>query len=200
MVLHIKGELEGKGGSTGVEDKAARQGKSAFISISSLATTEKGIRATENWLNYIGVVFTILLMLMVVLQVILRYFFRSPISGYIDIMEILMVPLVFLCLAYCQREGGHIRFEVLMTGTLRKGRSYYAMECLHLFLTLVAFSVITYYSLTLALQARAIGDITLNLYLPTWPARMSAAIGSFFISLRFFVQLLDNLNMAVTSR
>ena len=103
-------------------DKAEGQKKTNSEHSTPLASAEKGFDTAERWLNYIGVTFTISLMLMVVTQVNARHIFNSPLVGYIDIMQMLMVPLVFLCIAYCQREGGHIRVEVFMSRVLKGGR------------------------------------------------------------------------------
>ena len=157
-----------------------------------MVSAERGFDTVERWLNSIGVVFTILLMFMVVTQVTARYLFNSPLVGYIDIMQMLMVPLVFLCIAYCQREGGHIRVEVFMTRVLKGGRRYHLFESLLLFLSLAAFGIIAFYSVKDVVDAYKIGDTTLNIFFPIWPVMTIVAIGAIFLCIRFLVQLIRN--------
>ena len=131
-------------------------------------------------------------MLMVTIEVTSRYVFNHPIPGYIDYMEWMMVALVFLCLAYCQREGGHIRMELFMTRVLRGGRRYHAAEALHAFVCLAGFTIITIGLIANTFHAYAINDVGGTIYFPTWPARMLVAIGSVFICIRFILQIVQH--------
>lgn len=158
---------------------------------------DRGFSVVERWLSYLGITFLIGLMAMVVLEVVARYVFGNPIVGYIDIMEMMMVLLVFLTLAYCQREGGHIRLELFMTRVLKEGRRYHVAEFFHLLLSLAGFAVIAFFSVNSALHAYTIGDVSPVIYWPTWPARMLAAIGAIFLCVRFILQMFYSLNQVV---
>ncbi|MFH0914480.1 MAG: TRAP transporter small permease [Chloroflexota bacterium] len=159
-------------------------------------TLDRVVAVMDTWLNYIGVTFTILLMLMTVVNVTGRYVFNWPLKAYVDIMEMMMVLLVFLCLAYCQMKGGQIRFELFMTRVLKGGRPYHLMEVFNLLLSLVAFGIIAFYSAKSTINAYIVGDSTLTVYLPTWPFRMGAAIGSIALCLRLLVLLIQNVAWA----
>jgi len=113
-------------------------------------------------------------------------------------MELLMVPLVFLCIAYCQREDGHIRVQLFMTKLLGEGQSYRAVESLVLLLSLVTFGIIAYYSVTGMVYAYKVGDATLHILFPTWPPRLAVALGSFFLCIRFIIQLIHNFGLIVS--
>lgn len=156
---------------------------------SPLYYTDRGLRSVEAWLAYAGMVFLIGLMGMVVFEVVLRYVFNNPIQGYIDIMDMMMVALVFLTLAYCQQTGGHIRMEIFMTRVLVGGRRYHAVELFHLAVSLAAFGIIAYFSTSEAFHAYKIGDVTMTVHLPTWPARITLALGSIVLCLRFILQM-----------
>lgn len=179
-------------------DRVADQKKTVTGRFSLLGLLERGAGATDRWLNYIGVSFVIFLMLLVLSQVVARYFFNSPIRGYIDAMEMMMVVLVFLTLAYCQGKGGHIRVELFMTRVLKEGsRRYHVVEFLHLLLSLVAFALIAIYGAKEALDAYPSSGLSLTVFWPTWPARMVLAVGSIFLCVRLIVQMIQNLNWAV---
>ena len=160
---------------------------------SLLDYTDRGFGAVERWRGYLGMIALIGLMAMVVVEVVARYVFNHPMQGYIDIMEMMMVLLVFLSLAYCQREGGHIRMELFMTRVLRGGRRYHLAEFFHLLISLAGFGVIAFFAAKEVLHAYNIGDVSMTVHLPTWPARMLAATGAIFLCLRFILQMLQSL-------
>ena len=164
---------------------------------SPLDYTERGFSAVERWLGYLGMSFLIGLMGMVVFEVVARYVFNHPMQGYIDIIEMMMVLLVFLSLAYCQREGGHIRMEIFMTRVLIGGRRYHLAEVFHLLISLAGFGLIAFFASKEVLHAYNIGDVSLTVHLPTWPARMLMAIGSIFLCLRFILQMFQSLSKVV---
>ena len=164
---------------------------------SPLDYTDRKFSAIERWLGYLGMTFLIGLMAMVVVEVVARYVFNRPMHGYIDIMEMMMALLVFLTLAYCQHEGGHIRMEMFMTRVLKEGRRYHVAEFFHLLISVVGFSIIAFFSLKEAQHAYAINDLSLTIYLPTWPAKMATAIGSIFLCLRFVMQMFQSVTQVV---
>ena len=177
------------------ERTADTAGKGIVVSKRSslLDYTDRGFGVAERWLGYLGMIFLIGLMAMVVFEVVARYVFNHPMQGYIDIMEMMMVLLVFLTLAYCQREGGHIRMELFMTRVLRGGRRYHLAEFFHLLISLVGFGIIALFAVVETLHAREVGDSTMTIYLPTWPVRLLAAIGAIFLCLRFILQMVQSL-------
>jgi len=189
-------------------EKAAGEEVAVSERSSPLDYTDRGFSAVERWLSYFGMVCLIGLMGMVVVEVVVRYASHllikggmdiglRPIHGYIDIMMMMMVALVFLTLAYCQREGGHIRMEIFMTRVLKGGRRYHLTEFFHLLISLVAFAMIAFFSVKEVFHAYNIGDVSLTVYLPTWPARMLMAIGSIFLCLRFILQMFQSLSKVV---
>jgi len=159
---------------------------------SPLDSIDRGLSAIERWLGYFGMICLIGLMAMVVFEVVARYVFNHPMQGYIDIMEMMMVLLVFLSLAYCQREEGHIRMEIFMTRVLVRGRRYHAAEFFHLLISLAGFGLIAVFAVVQTLHAREVGDSTMTIYLPTWPVRMLAATGAIFLCLRFVLQMFQS--------
>lgn len=75
---------------------------------------EKIVNTISRSLNYGGVAFLFVLMLLVVAHVIGRYFFSLPILGSVELIEFLMVLVVFLGLAECARKRGNVCVELLL--------------------------------------------------------------------------------------
>jgi len=153
--------------------------------------------AVDTWLNYLGMVFIILLMLMTLLNVTGRLLFNWPFNGYIDAQEMMMALLVFLSLAYCQLKDGNIRFELFMTKVLKGGRTYHLVEVFYLLIALTGFVMIAVYSLQMAIHSYVIQDVTPSVHWPIWPARLGTAIGSIFLCIRLLIQITQNTTWAV---
>ena len=165
---------------------------------STFDNVERGFSAAERWLSYLGLAGLLGLMLMVVAEVVGRYIFNKPIPGYIDYMEMMMTVLVFLTLAYCHREGGHIRMEIFMTRVVKGGRPYDLLEVFHSIVSLVAFAALAYFMTGKAIEAYVINDIALAVNVPTWPAKGLIAIGAIFLCIRFIIQAIGYGMKAVT--
>ena len=68
----------------------------------------------ESMLTFVGGVVIFLLVFLATANVLGRWFFSLPISGYIDWVEQAMAFFAFLGIAYTQRQGGHIRMDILI--------------------------------------------------------------------------------------
>jgi TRAP-type C4-dicarboxylate transport system permease small subunit len=75
------------------------------------------------------------LMVLAVVSVSGRNFFNAPVPGYVDYIEQAMPLIAFMGVAYTQRDGGHIRMDMLV-GAL-KGRLLYAVELITTLLILI---------------------------------------------------------------
>lgn len=164
----------------------------------SFSSVIKWSEAADTWLNYLGMVFIILLMAMTLVNVIGRLVFNRPFQGYIDAEQMMMALLVFLSLAYCQLKNGNIRFELFMTRVLKGGRRYHLVETLYLLIALIGFAMVAIYSLQMAINSLITGDVTISVHWPIWPAEMGTAIGSIFLCVRLLIQIIQNATWAVT--
>jgi len=60
----------------------------------------EGLTPVIYWYSVAGMIFFVCMVFLTFFDVILRYFFGRPISGSIEITEIMMVILVFSCLSW----------------------------------------------------------------------------------------------------
>lgn len=86
--------------------KAAETGR-------SIPAAEAVIQTTVRVLNAIGMIALTLMMLATVGDVFLRYVFNKPILGIVELVECLMVAVVFLALPRCTLRGGNAKVEAL---------------------------------------------------------------------------------------
>lgn len=141
----------------------------------------------ESFLNLAGGLVILALVLLATINVLGRWIFDSPINGYIDWIEQAMAFMAFLGIAYTQREGGHIRMDMVV-GQLQ-GRSLWLAEFLSTLLMLLLTLVLTWGSWLHAQRALQLGDSSLDIDLPTWPAKMVVPIALGVLALRLMLQL-----------
>jgi TRAP-type C4-dicarboxylate transport system permease small subunit len=145
----------------------------------------------EDYLNLASVFIIMFLMFFATTEIIGRYIFNSPVPGHVEIVELIMVGIVFFGIAYTQRVGGHVRMELFVTKVL-KGRSYHIAEVITNILSLFVYLFILVYTFKATLFAYQIGDNTSYLYWPTWPSKLAVPIGCLFLCIRFSVEIIQH--------
>ena len=141
----------------------------------------------ENLLNAVSAVSIVALMLFAVVQVVGRKVFNAPVFGYIDWVEQIMVLFAFIGVAYCQREGGHVRMELVITNF--RHRLLWLVEVIGIVIGLFIIGILIFTSFDHFLRAYEIGDSTINAELPVWPAKLVIPIAFASLWLRLFLQL-----------
>ena len=148
-------------------------------------------------LNLFCVGLIMFLMLFAAAEIIGRYFFNAPIPGHLEIVELLMVGVVFLGLAYTQLQNGHIRMQILQKKFF-KGRLFHLAEAVMMLLALGVFIMITRSSFLAALEAYEFGDVTSYILWPTWPSKMCIPLGCFFLCVRLFMQIVQRICLIIS--
>lgn len=154
---------------------------------SVLSRADRCFFRIESILNLAGGMAIFLLVLLATTNVLGRWLFSSPISGYVDWVEQAMAFIAFLGIAYTQRQGGHIRMDILI-GQLH-GRYLWFIELLTTFVMFIVTLVLIYGSYLHFWRAYSIGDSSLDINLPTWPAKLVVPVAFTILALRFLLQI-----------
>ncbi len=109
----------------------------------------------ERALTVLSAVVVCLMMFLVVTQIMARTL-RTALPGIVESLELLVVAVVFLGLAYTQSINGHIRIDVISNQLPVKWRK--VLEGLLLALALGTFGIMTYVSCEEAYEAWVLGD------------------------------------------
>jgi C4-dicarboxylate transporter, DctQ subunit len=141
----------------------------------------------ESALTLIGGIVIFLLVFLATANVLGRWVFSMPISGYIDWVEQAMAFFAFLGIAYTQREGGHIRMDMLV-GNIH-GRPLWFTELVSTLLMLGVTLILIYGSFLHFSRAYQIGDSSLDINLPTWPAKLVVPVALTVLALRLVLQI-----------
>jgi len=154
---------------------------------SRLSLVDRVLFRLETVLTFMGGIVIMLLILLATANVLGRWIFSLPVSGYIDWVEQAMAFFAFLGLAYTQRQGGHIRMDVLI-GRLR-GRGIWFAELVSVVLMFLITLILIYGSFLHFLRAYQIGDSSLDINLPTWPAKLVVPVAFTVLALRLALQI-----------
>jgi TRAP-type C4-dicarboxylate transport system permease small subunit len=65
--------------------------------------------------GFLALIALLAMMLLTTTDVFFRFFFDSPILGSIELVELLMVSVAGLSLAWCTLKSGHIRVDLLIS-------------------------------------------------------------------------------------
>mgnify|MGYP000029367884 CR=1 FL=1 len=170
-------------------------GASAVLSDDSLISRlDHSLLRIERVFVLVAGIFAFMLMFLAVISVTGRNLFNEPLRGYVDWIETLMPLIAILGVSYVQREGGHIRMDILI-GQL-KGRPLWLAEfvtTLAIFLVIAALVYGTWahfdrsFDLSKPLWSR---DSTIDIGLPLWPAKLVVPVAFFVMSLRLILQLI----------
>jgi C4-dicarboxylate transporter DctQ subunit len=140
----------------------------------------------EDGLNLIAALAVFFLMFVGVVQIVGRTVFDFAIYGYIDWIEQASALFAFLGIAYAQRLGSHIGMDLTMGW---RPEIRWRLELLSVVLTILIVTVLIWASFTNFLRAFAIGDSTMDIQLPTWPAKLMVPLALGVLWLRLGLQI-----------
>ncbi len=159
-----------------------------------LARADSWLGRVENRLNLLAGLLIFALMLLGVTQIVLRTVFRSPIFGYIDIVEVSMVGFAVLAIAFVQRVGGHVRMELLVARL--RGRALWIAEAVGTALAIFIVAVLIPYSWRHFERAFNFGDSTIDIEIVTWPAKLLVPVALAMLLARLVLQMAGYLRLA----
>lgn len=140
------------------------------------------------------------IMLVIVVDVVMRYLFSAPLSWSYDLIGMYLVTLVFfLALADTFRRGGHIKVDLFEN--LRGMRFFAAAEILCYCAALVFFALILKQMLESGIEGMLAGDVVDGaIPWPTWPPYLIAALGVALLIIRVALNVIRRIAALVSGR
>jgi TRAP-type C4-dicarboxylate transport system permease small subunit len=148
-------------------------------------------RAISNF----GAGVLVLMMFLTAMDVLLRYFLNSPISGALELTQYMMLIVVVSGLALCTVEKSHVRVEVIVERLPRKIRT--VLYCITSLLSLGLFSLMTRQAVIYAGFLRDGKLISPVLFIPAFPFAILLALGTAVFCLAIFAEFIYFLSKAV---
>lgn len=160
---------------------------------SLLSYLDRGLYRLERLLALLSGIAVFSIMILAVFSVGGRNLFNQPLPGYVDWIEQIMPLIAFMGVAYTQRDGGHIRMDIVVG--LLKGRALWLVELITTLAVLALMLLLVWgswahfqrsFDFTAPMWSR---DSTIDIGLPIWPAKILAPIAFAVLSLRLSLQL-----------
>jgi TRAP-type C4-dicarboxylate transport system permease small subunit len=168
-------------------------GASAVLEDSSLLSKlDRTLEPIERVCAYLSGFAIFSLMFLAVYSVGGRKFFSSPLLGYVDIIEMMMPLSAIMGVSYVQRDGTHIRMDMLVSAL--NGRVLWLFEFISVLLMLILIIGLTYgawahfdRSFDCARPLWSM-DSTTDIYLPLWPSKLIVPIAFAVLVARLLLQ------------
>lgn len=121
-----------------------------------------------------------------------RKFFGAPLMGYVDYIEAAMPVIAIMGVAYVQRDGTHIRMDMLVSAL--KGRMLWLFELVSVLLMLVLIIALTWgawehfdrsFDCSRPFCSR---DSSIDIGIPIWPSKLVVPIAFGVLVLRLLLQ------------
>ncbi len=160
---------------------------------SGLSRLDRGLHQIERALALISGLAVFSLMVLAVVSVSGRNFFNAPLPGYVDWIEQAMPLIAFMGIAYTQRDGGHIRMDMLV-GRL-SGRALWLAELITALVSLLLMALLVWGSWEHFLRSFDFNaplwsrDSSIDIGIPLWPAKLLAPVAFSVLCLRLCLQI-----------
>ncbi|SMY07524.1 TRAP transporter small permease subunit [Flavimaricola marinus] len=160
---------------------------------STLSRLDRSFYKLERVLALLSGLAVFGLMILAVVSVGGRNVMNAPLPGYVDWIEQAMPLIAFMGVSYTQRDGGHIRMDMVV-GAL-KGRVLYAAEFLTTFAVLVLMVLLVWGTWAHFQRSFDFGsplwsrDSSMDIALPIWPAKLLAPVAFAVLCVRLVLQL-----------
>ncbi len=160
---------------------------------STISRLDRKLARLEWGMAFVSGIGAFVLMILAVVSVSGRNFFNEPLRGYVDWIETAMPLIAIFGIAYVQRQGGHIRMDIVV-GQL-KGRLLWAVEFLTTFAVLILMVLLVWgtwshfdrsFDFSAPNWSR---DSSIDIGLPIWPAKLVVPVAFAVMSLRLALQV-----------
>lgn len=151
-----------------------------------LRGADRVLSVIENTANLIAAFAIFFLMFVGVVQIVGRTVFDWAIHGYIDWIEQASALFAFLGISYAQRLGGHIRMDITLNWPTRVR---WWIELFGVVVALVIVTLLVDSSFGNFLRAYRIGDSSMDIRLPVWPAKLMIPLALSILWCRLVLQV-----------
>lgn len=167
-------------------------GASVLTDDGRLSRIDRGLYRIESVLALLSGLAVFALMVLAVVSVGGRNLAGQPLPGYVDWIEQAMPLIAFMGISYVQRDGGHIRMDIVV-GALR-GRALWAVEMITTLVVLALMILLVWGSWAHFDRSFDFGspmwsrDSSMDINLPIWPAKLLAPVAFSVLCLRLLLQ------------
>lgn len=137
-----------------------------------------------NGLAWLAGWLMMLALLMVCVDVVMRYFFNSPIGGVLQFSEYVLLYIPFLAAAYVLKDDSHIKIDIVLNRLSPKVQA--ALNLVTSMLGVLVLLALTYYGTYITFDYYRRGVPTLKYYkIPEFLVLMVIPLGCLLFALQF---------------
>ena len=138
-------------------------------------------------LSLAGAAVLFAMMLLTTADVACRYLFNSPILGSLEIIEFMVVLVVFFFLGITEREGAHVRVDLVLSTLSSNPRR--GLKLFTLLLSLAIMALITWMTGIQAMETAELGEYSSILHIPKSPFVWAVGLGCLAMCLELVRQI-----------
>jgi len=149
------------------------------------------VKQAAQAVSSVAAVLVIAMMLLTTADVCGRYFFNKPIRGALEITELMLLIVVYCCMAYAVVTKAHVSIDVVTSRLSHPSQAVFGSVTS--LASLVFFTLISWQAVVLSSVMRSQGDEVMLLRWPTYPFTLIIAFGSALVCLVILPTLLHHL-------
>ena len=143
-------------------------------------------------INGVGVILLLAIMFLLVAEVILRRFFNRPFTGTFELVQFMLVTIVYLGTAYTATKKGHIAVDMVVSKLSLKAQT--VIDTVTLFMSFGLIALMTWRNIFRARDLWLQNESSFLLSVPFFPFYYLVAFGCGVLSLVLLVQFLESLS------
>jgi len=136
----------------------------------------------------VGQSIAVLIILLVVADVVGRYVFNRPISGTLEVIELMMPAVVFFAFAYVEAKDGHVKVDFIVLRLPKRIRA--CVDAVASCVSFAVFGIIAWQSVLRFFYLQQQGDVTGYLRIPISPFPLILAFGSILFCCQLIFRIL----------
>ncbi len=143
-------------------------------------------------INGVGVVLLLAIMLLLVVEVILRRFFNRPFTGTFELVQFMLLTIVYLGTAYTATKKAHIAVDLVVSKLSLKAQT--VIDTVTLFMSFGLIALMTWRNILRARDLWLQNETSVLLSVPFFPFYYLLAFGCGVLSLVLLVQFIESLS------
>jgi TRAP-type C4-dicarboxylate transport system permease small subunit len=158
-------------------------------------TYAKIVNSVTRIFGFLGAVTMIGLVLMTVVDVFLRYFFRAPILGSFELTELFLVVMVFFAIPWAAIKKANVRVDLLVSRLPARTRA--AFDSVTCFMSLGITALCTWYTVPQVIYIWRLYSVSDMLKIPIYPFYIAVAVGFFLLFFILVANLIEFVKKAL---
>jgi len=161
----------------------------------TVGVLEKMTLSVTRFINALGVFFLTMMMVVITVDVISRFFFNRPVEGSLEMIMFMLVLTIVFGIPYAAVRKQHVGIDIVTSNLSEKKR--FLLETMMLFVSLLLSATVVWRSFEFAMLKHSMNETTAVLQIPFYPFILAVAFGFALTGWVLCIQLLRNMVQAV---